>query len=191
MTRWVFFVKMMLCVVFIFLFFLPLNSFSIEAKITNLLITNTRDNVLIYFRVNNCFTTKMEDAILAGIPTTFTFYVELYRQRKFWFDKEIADVTIKHTIKYDNVKKIFYVSLREGEKNLEQFRNFAIAKRVMSDLNGIALVPMNKLMRDNKYYVRVKAELDKVRLPLHMEYVFFFVSLWDFETDWYKEEFIY
>lgn len=190
MTRRVFFIKVVFCV-FVFLFFNPLKSFSIEAKITNLLITNTRDDVLIYFRVNNCFTEKMEDAILAGIPTTFTFYVELYRQRGFWFDKEIADVKIKHTIKYDNVKNMFYVSLKEGDKNFEQFRNFAMAKRAMSDLNGIAIAPMKKLTRNSKYYVRVKAELDKVRLPLHMEYVFFFVSLWDFETDWYKEEFIY
>ena len=86
---------------------------------------------------------------------------------------------------------MFYVSLKEGDKNFEQFRNFAMAKRAMSDLNGIAIAPMKKLTRNSKYYVRVKAELDKVRLPLHMEYVFFFVSLWDFETDWYKEEFIY
>lgn len=190
MTRRVIFIKIVLCA-FIYLFFLPIKAFSIEAKITNLLITNTRDNVLIYFRVTNCFTEKVEDAILAGIPTTFTFYVELYRQRRLWFDKEIADVTIKHTIKYDNVKKIFYVSLKEGEKNFEQFRNFAKAKRAMTDLDGIVVAPMNKLMRNKKYYVRAKAQLDKVRLPLHMEYVFFFVSLWDFETDWYTEEFIY
>jgi len=190
MTGRVFFVKMVLCI-FIAIFILPLKSYSLEAQITNLLITNTRNDVLVYFRVNNCFTEKMEDAILAGIPTTFTFYVELYRQRKFWLDKEMADITIKHTIKYDNVKKMFYVSLKDGEKIFEQFRNFAMAKRAMSDLNGIVIVPMKKLLRNRKYYVRVKAQLDKVRLPLHMEYVFFFVSLWDFETDWYKEEFIY
>jgi hypothetical protein len=190
MTRRVIFIKIVMCV-FISVFFLPIKSFSLEAEITNLLITNTHDDVLVYFRVNNCFTEKMEDAILAGIPTTFTFYIELYRQRRLWFDKEIADLTIKHTIKYDNVKKMFYVSLKEGEKNFEQFRNFAMAKRAMSDLNGIVVAPMRKLIRNKKYYVRVKAQLDKVRLPLHMEYVFFFVSLWDFETDWYKEEFIY
>jgi hypothetical protein len=37
----------------------------------------------------------------------------------------------------------------------------------------------------------IKAKLDKVRLPLGMEYVFFFVSLWDFETDWYKQRFMF
>jgi hypothetical protein len=52
-------------------------------------------------------------------------------------------------------------------------------------------LPLNKLERNRRYCVRVKARLDKVRLPLRMEYVFFFVSLWDFETDWYRQDFIY
>ena len=34
----------------------------------------------------------------------------------------------------------------------------------------------------------MKAKLDKARLPLRMEYLFFFVSLWDFETDWYQQK---
>jgi len=36
-------------------------------------------------------------------------------------------------------------------------------------------------------YLRIKAALDPVRLPLHSEYLFFFVSLWDFKTDWHIE----
>jgi len=36
-------------------------------------------------------------------------------------------------------------------------------------------------------YLRIKAELDPIKLPLHLEYLFFFVSLWDFETDWHVE----
>ena len=175
----------------IFLLLLPFNSFAKEAKITNFMITNTTDNVLVYFKVKNCFTKKMEDAILAGIPTTFTFYVELYRERNFWIDKEVSYLKIKHTIKYDNVKKIFYVSFNNDEKKSTQFKDFKKAKMAMSDLSGVVIVPLGELIRDKKYYVRVKVQLDKVRLPLHMEYVFFFVSMWDFETDWYREDFVY
>ncbi len=181
----------LLSVLLFFLFGLPSKSIATEAKITNFLITNTSKNVLIYFRVENCFTTKMGNAILAGIPTTFTFYIELYRERKLWFDKEISNLEIKHTIKYDNVKKTFFVSFNGDGKDPGQFENFHKAKMAISDLNGIVVAPMNALIRDKKYYVRVKAQLEKVRLPLHMEYVFFFVSLWDFETDWYRENFIY
>ncbi len=162
-----------------------------DAKITNFIITNTPEHLIVYCGVTNCFTKKMEDAILAGIPTTFTFYVELRRERNYWFDKEITSLEIKHTIKYDTIKKIFYVMHSGNSKEPEQFKDFNRAKRAMSDLNGIIISAMNKLNKEKNYYVKVKAELDKVRLPLHMEYVLFVVALLDFETDWYCEDVIY
>jgi len=61
----------------------------------------------------------------------------------------------------------------------------------MSELNGTVFTPLKQLTKDGRYYMRVKAKLEEVRLPLHLEYVFFFVSLWDFETDWLRQDFIY
>lgn len=173
------------------LLFSPVKSFGVEARITDFLITSASGNVLIYFRVKNCFTMKMEEAIQAGIPTTFTFVVELYQERDKNFDKLESSFEVKHTIKYDNIKKIFYVTYTEKGKKTEQFTYMFQAKTAMSDLNGFAVIPLKRLVRDKRYYVRVKAKLDKVRLPLHLEYVFFFLSLWDFETDWYRQDFIY
>jgi len=173
------------------LFLFPVKSFGIEARISDFLITGASDNVLIYFRVDNCFTSKMEEAILAGIPTTFTFLIELHEERKRNFDKLISSSEIKHTIKYDNIKKIFYVTYTEEGRKPEQFSYLPRAKTSMSEVNGFAVIPLKQLVRNKRYYVRVKAKLDKVRLPLHLEYVFFFLSLWDFETDWYRQDFIY
>jgi hypothetical protein len=173
------------------LLFSPVQSFGIEAKISDFLITSTSQDVLIYFRVKNCFTAKMEEAIRAGIPTTFTFIIELLQERDNNFDKLESSFEIKHTIKYDNIKRLFYVTYSEKGKTPEQFTYLSTAKRAMSEVNGLTVFPLKRLIRDNRYYIRVKAKLDKVRLPLHLEYVFFFLSLWDFETDWYRQDFIY
>ncbi len=61
----------------------------------------------------------------------------------------------------------------------------------MADLSGIVVVPLQKLVKGNNYYLQMKVKIDKVRLPLHMEYIFIFVSFWDFETAWYKQKFTY
>ena len=169
--------------VYFLLLLVPVRSYCMEARVTDFLVTNTTEDVLVYFRVTNCFTESMEKAVFAGIPATFTFLLELYQERKYWFDKKESRLEIKHTIKYDNVKKIFYVSLAVS--------NFDEAKRAMADLNGVTIASLKLLKRDKQYYIRAKAQLDKVRLPLHMEYIFFFVSMWDFETDWYKQGFVY
>lgn len=180
-----------LLILLLCLLFLPAESLAAKASVTDLLITNTSDNLLVYLKVENCFTEKIEKAILAGIPTTFTFVLELYRERNYWFDKKESFLEVRHTIKYDNIKKILYVAFAEDGKSPEQFKEFSRAKTAMSELNGVVLAPLNQMKKGEKYYLRVKAKLEKVRLPLHLEYVFFFVSLWDFETDWLRQDFVY
>jgi hypothetical protein len=179
----------------VFLVFSVLLSFTAtlsaeNAGIKDLLVSSNTEHVLVYARVTNCFTKEIEAAILAGVPTTFTFVVELYKERSYWLDSRIAQITVNHTIKYDNVKKLFLV-LADGEKEIVAFPDFEGAKRAMTDLNGIQIVPLKTLEKNAYYYVRIKAKLDKVRLPFHLEYVFFFVSFWDFETDWYQQRFFY
>jgi hypothetical protein len=158
--------------------------------IRDLLVTNNANHVLIYARVINCYTKDIEAAILSGVPTTFTFFVDLFQQRSWWLDRKVIRVTIKQTIKYDNVNKLFHVYF-DGDKEPTSLQYFEDAKRVMTDLNGITVAQLKTLKRNEYYYVRIKAKLEKVHLPLHMEYIFFFVSLWDFETDWYREGFFY
>ena len=180
-----------ICIALFFLF-LPLESIAAEeAQIADLVITNTSENLLVYFKVEKSFTKDIEEAILAGIPTTFTFVLELRRERHYWFDEKESFLEVEHTIKYDNVKKVFYVAFTEEGRSTQQFKDFAEAKIAMSELNGIVFTPLRQLMRGNKYYLMVKAKLEEVRLPLHLEYVFFFVSLWDFETDWFVQDFVY
>jgi len=162
------------------LLFLPATALAKEANISDVIVTNTEENLLAYFRVQDCFTEKMEEAILAGIPTTFTITMELFRNRNWWTDKREAVVELKHTIKYDAVKKIFFVVSNSTNIKPEQFKSFEKAKIAMSDVNGVIITPLTSLKKDENYYLRIKAELDKVRLPLHLEYVFFFVSLWNF-----------
>jgi len=157
-----------------------------NAEIRDFQVMNSAEQVLVYARVTNCFTKDIEAAILAGVPTTFTFLLDLYQERSSWFDKKVSSITIHHTIKYDNVKKIFSVSV-DGEKEATAFPDFESAKRAMADLNGVPVAQLKALEKSESYYVMIKAKLDKVRLPLRMEVVFFFVSLWDFETGWYRE----
>ena len=172
-------------------FLFPTQALAAEPNIAELLVSNTPEHLVVYLKLENCFTEKMEEAILAGIPTTFRVILELCRERRFWFDKKMSAHEVSHTIKYDNIKKIFYVLFSEGGKEPEQFKGFSEAKDVMAELNGVPLTPLTELTRGERYYLRAKAKLDQVRLPLYLEYVFFFVSLWDFETDWARQDFVY
>jgi hypothetical protein len=163
---------------------------AIEPAINDIIITNNQENVLLYARVVNGFKTKMESAILTGAPAVFTLMLEVYQTRSILWDKRITGYEIKRTIKYDNLKKTFSI-FTNGNEVPAVFPDFESAQKAMADFSGITIVPIQKLAKGNNYYLRMKVKIDKVRLPLHMEYVFLFVSFWDFETAWYKQRFSY
>jgi hypothetical protein len=165
-------------------------SHAIEPKITDIVITNNAENVLLYAKLVNSFKTEMESSILAGVPSVFTLQMDVYRVRSYLWDKKITSYEIKRTIKYDNLKKTFSI-FTNGDIAPVIFPDFESAQKAMADLSGIAIAPLKALVKGNNYYLKMKVKIDKIRLPLHMEYIFLFVSFWDFETAWYKQNFSY
>lgn len=162
-----------------------------EAKLSNIIVTNTRDDLLIYLTVEGAFTDKMRHAVESGVPTSFSFYVDLYRSRNMWFAKKLADIEITHTIKYNNLKKEFSISRSWDGNSPVMVQSFAEAQKLMAEINSLKIIPLNMLEKGRQYQIRAKAKLKKLTLPYYLHYVLFFLSLWDFETDWYTIDFIY
>lgn len=161
------------------------------AGLEEIVVTNTRDHLLVYFTVRDCFTEEMVKAIDSGLPVTFTFFVRLYEVRRFWWDREISDLKVQHQIQYDNLKKLYRVRLSEKNNQVVQVEDLEKAKTLMSEIVGLKVSELHRLQKGARYHVHMMAELDKIRLPFYLHYVFFFLSLWDFETDWYRIEFKY
>jgi len=162
-----------------------------QAYLSDVVVTNTRDHLLVYFSVNDCFTVDMNRAIESGIETTFTFYIRLYKKRDYWWDRKVADREISHSIKYDNLKKIYEVRLSEQNNNVITIKDFDEARRLMAEVIAEKVIALRDLKKSEHYQLKMMAELNKIRLPLYLHYVFFFLSLWDFETDWYSINFRY
>jgi len=172
------------------LILLPVRTFAADPVIKDILITNDVENVLIYARLVNGFKPEMESAVMTGIPCVFTMELEVYQERPLLWDKKITQKEIRRTLKYDNLTKNFYVYFN-GQADPVAFSDLESAKKAMSDFNGIIAAPMSSLTRGENYYVLFKIKMARVRLPLRMEYMFFFVSLWDFETPIYRQNFSY
>ena len=119
-----------------------------------------------------------------------TLHLDVYQERSYIWNKHIVSKEIRRTIKYDNLKKIFSITTN-GSSQPVIFSDFESAQKGMADLNGISVIPISYLSKGNNYYAGIRVKIDKVRLPFNMEYVLFFVSLWDFETPLYKIKFSY
>jgi len=164
--------------------------FSSEAFLKDIVVTTSKKELLVYFTAQGCFTKQMEKAILNGVPVTFTYKILLDKKRSFWPDKGIRSLKLFHTIKYDQLKGVFIINRSELPEEIATSKDFIWAKKLMTTVE-VAVVPISALKKGDKYELRLKAELNKVKLPLYLHYIFFFTSLWDFETDWYYINFVY
>jgi hypothetical protein len=162
-----------------------------DATLTNIIVTNTRDDLLVYLSVEGAFTQKMENAVKRGVPASFSFFVNLYRARDMWLDKKMADLTITHTIKYNSLRKEYAVSRSWDSNSPVIVQSFDAAKKLMTEIDSLKVIPLGLLEKGRQYQIQAKAKLSRVTLPYYLHYVLFSLSLWDFETDWYTIDFIY
>jgi len=158
-----------------------------NARIANMIVTNTRDHLLLYLNVEGAFRDETKKAILNGVPATFTFFTTLYQVNNFWFDNKIADINTTHIIKYDNLKKEFIITRSSESGEHLVTKSFEEAQKLMAQVDGLKIVSLGRLKKGEKYQIRAKAELGKLILPFYLHYV----SIEDFETDWHTTDFIY
>ncbi|MFC1856089.1 DUF4390 domain-containing protein [Thermodesulfobacteriota bacterium] len=169
-------------------------AFAKDPSIEKMIITNLNEDVVVYYNLEGAFKKDIVEAIDNGIPTTFTFLIRLNKMNTLWFDSSVADIKIFREITYDSLKKMYIVTETvkgEAKKELKKTQDFKEAKKTMTEFKSVSLVSSTDLKKKDNYELRVKAELEKVKLPFYLEYVLVFVSVWDFETDWYIEEFTY
>ena len=156
-----------------------------KAQIVDGGVNLDRGIVELSFRVADCFTPELEEAVASGVPVTFRFRITLEKPGfPPLFKGNIVETVLEHTIKYDHIRKQYRVSLSEQpEKTLETGDPVAAGKW-MSRVERYPVIALKRLEKGKPHLLMVKAELSKFRLPLNLSYIFFFTSLWDFETEW-------
>lgn len=174
--------------------FLPFPSFAEETAIRNIIISNSYTHLNIHFQLANSFNKKMEEAIKTGIPTAFKYYINLYQHHARWNDKLLMSMTLLKTIKYDNLKNEYVITINNNKENGDTssiFPTFQAAKKIMNNVEIHSFYPMWKLERNKTYYFKIKAESKGVEPPPYIHYLLFFLKWMNFETDWVVEKFKY
>lgn len=162
-----------------------------KAAIKDLVIANSKENLLVFFALQDAFTKEMEEAVRNGIPVTFTFSLEVKEERQGWMDSKLASVSFDHILSYDSLKDEYYVQRGEKGDRKEAVDTLAEAIKDMCEINGYRLLPVKQLRSDKDYILRVRASLVKKELPFKLHYLIPFYSLWGFTTDWVTLAFRY
>ena len=180
--------KLNLALILIFFLFIPApipSAFADSPNIVNIGVATKGKYVVMNARLIDGFTEKITEAIESGVPMGFTFEIELRKENTAWVDSLVSSNTIRHKIQFDSLKKAYRFS--EVGKNVRRkviTRKMSRYQKLMLTLKDIPITPLFRLNPDEKYYVRVKADLETDRFWFPFNYIFFFVPFSDFETSW-------
>ena len=162
-----------------------------EPRLTHLTITNTRDHLLIYTDLTGAFVEKVEKAVKSGVETTVSFDVDVFQQKRFWFDKRIATLRTRHRMKFDVLKKNYAITRSWATPESFTTESFDEAKQAMSRLEGVRAADLAKLVRGEAYHVKARARLEEFSLPVYLRFIRLFADLDTFETEWHSAAFVY
>ena len=161
------------------------SAFADSPNIVNIGVATKGKYVVMNARLIDGFTEKITEAIESGVPMGFTFEIELRKENTAWIDSLVSSNTIRHKIQFDPLKRAYRFS--ETGKNVRRkviTRKMSRYQKLMLTLKDIPIAPLFRLNPDEKYYVRVKADLETDRFWFPFNYIFFFVPFSDFETSW-------
>ena len=153
--------------------------------VVNIGVGTNGNYVVINARLVDGFTEKILEAIENGVPMGFTFEIELRKANTLWVDSLVSSNKVRHRVQFDSLKKIYRFS--ESGKNIRRkiiTRKESRYQKLMLTLKNIPIAPIYKLDPNEKYYVRVKADLETDRFWFPFNYIFFFVPFSAFETSW-------
>ncbi len=114
--------------------------------------------VLVSFDLSDAFTVDVREAIQSGLPTTFSYDVEL-RRGAAWVDRTVAAVTITATVRFDNLTRRYQLS-RSVDGRIEDARPTEAIDAVQGWMTHFDRIPVSAtsgLEANGEYYVRVRA----------------------------------
>ena len=114
--------------------------------------------VLVTFDMTDAFGPDVRDAIQSGLPTTFSYEVELRRVSAL-FDRTIAQVTMTASVRFDNLTRRYQMS-RSIDGRVEDARATEDQEAVRAWMTHFERIPLSAtaaLEANGEYYVRVRA----------------------------------
>ena len=117
------------------------------------------------------------ETIQSGVPTSFTYVVEIYRDRPNWFDEGIARSRIQVIATYNSVTREYLLNYRRDHRLIrsETFSDLPTLQRRMATVDEPNLFDIGN-RRPWKIKVRVKADLRR-------GWLLYFIP-WEVSTRW-------
>jgi len=162
----------------LFLLFAASVAQSADPKIENLSAMASNGKVSVRFGLANAFQSdEVVEGLQSGLPTSFTYDIEIFRDRPWWLDDGISRSRIEVICTFNSVTREYLLNYRRDKKLVrsESFTDLATLQARMTNIDEPDLFDIGD-RRPQKLKVAVKADLKRGLV--------FYVVPWAASTGW-------
>lgn len=132
-----------------------------DGKIRGLDVEVEGHRVLLSFQLVEGFERDVEERVRSGLPTSFTYELELLRDRKRWFDRPLESATLQVIAMFDAVAQEYLVNYKLDGKLVESrmVRSLDELREAMTRFRSVPAFTLDPLPRRWRLLVKVRALL--------------------------------
>jgi hypothetical protein len=139
----------------------------------------------ITMRLDYRFSPEVLEAIRSGVPMVLVMDIELFRTRKYWWDKEIAELQQRFQLQYHALAEQYIVrNLNSGAQYTAPTLNTALY--YMQDVENLPLIDQQLLESNEQYRVRARVSLEFDALPAPLKFSAYTSRDWWLGSQWYE-----
>ena len=142
-------------------FFLFATQAFADAEISEIRIGLDGDRVLTAFTLGGAFDRRFAERVDSGLPTSILYRLQLFRDRKRWWDQRLRESTFEVVATYDAVARAYAVHYKLNDKLIESrtVRERKALEEAMTRVERLPAFSVAGLPREWRLLVKVEAEL--------------------------------
>lgn len=124
-------------------------------------------------------------ALRDGVTLAFDIEVVVARERRYWFDGDVAQFTLRRELSYHTVTDRFLVrDAPDGEQ--QSYATLETALDALGSVEGWPILVQPQLVSRGRYRISVRAGVRRGRLADAMRMLLFWSDDWHRESEWYS-----
>jgi hypothetical protein len=138
---------------------------------------------LLHARIEYPVSPAIRNALHDGVTLTVDLETRVERERRFWFNAEVVELTLRRELGYHAVSDRYLVrDVRSGNQ-----KSFATLEEALSDLGTVDGLPVlvEPQLTEGNYRISVRAGLRRGRLPASLRALMFWTDDWHRVSEWY------
>jgi hypothetical protein len=141
--------------------------------------------LLLHAKIEYPMNAEIVGQLRDGVTLTFDLETYVARERRFWFDADMVDLTFRRELSYHTVSER-YVVLDARSSKRESFPNLDAALEYLGTIDGWPVLVEPQLLDEDRYRISVRAGIRRARLPASLRALMFWTDDWYRVSEWYS-----